>query len=45
MTWKAQGESTSPFSTVVGQVTGKASDLRDLTKLNDTHRDEKVQIK
>lgn len=45
VTWKARGESASPFSTVVREVKGKVSDLRDLTNLNETHRDVKAQIK
>lgn len=45
VTWKAQGESTNPLLTVVREVKGKLSDLRDLTNLNETHRDVNTQIK
>lgn len=36
-------ESQGVVSSEAGEI--KASDLRDLTNLNDNHRDEKVQIK
>lgn len=45
VTWKAQGESASPFSTVVRAVKGNVSGLRDLRNLNEAHRDVKAQIK